>query len=134
MIDFRLHERLEKDCHYLGEVNTNLVLLMNNRTVPWFIIVPKVKEIEIHQLANDKREKLFDTVTKVSDFLCSNWDLDKINVGAIGNMVPQLHVHVVGRRRDDSCWPKPVWGNLKDNCYLDSEVQEIKQLFIKVFK
>jgi len=110
MTDFRLDPRLARDCFVLGDLGSSLLLLLNNALVPWFIVVPRVAVSELHDLEAAHREALLAQVDAVSRFVKGAFPVDKLNVAAIGNVVSQLHVHVVGRRRDDFCWPGVVWG------------------------
>lgn len=91
---------------------------MNDRRYPWVILVPAVPDIsEIHQLDADQRHHLMEEVVAVSQALTDLFQPDKINVGALGNLVPQLHIHVIARFRSDSTWPDPVWGRGSAEAY-----------------
>jgi diadenosine tetraphosphate (Ap4A) HIT family hydrolase len=125
--DFRLDERLQNDCHVLGQLNFCQLLLMDNTAVPWFILVPATGETEICDLAAAEQALLWGEVNTVAEFIRSNYSIDKLNIGAIGNVVSQLHVHVIGRRTDDYCWPDVVWGRKSESAYTDDEVAVVKQ-------
>jgi diadenosine tetraphosphate (Ap4A) HIT family hydrolase len=85
---------------------------MDNRAWPWVILVPRRAGLrEIHELSPADRATLVEEVALASSALERLYAPDKLNVAAIGNLVPQLHVHVVARRRDDPAWPDPVWGS-----------------------
>jgi diadenosine tetraphosphate (Ap4A) HIT family hydrolase len=114
MPPFSLDDRLRDDTHVLGRVGEILVLLHRNATVPWFILVPRVNAQELHDLDNADAARLLDAARIVSRFVRDHFPTDKVNVAAIGNIVRQLHLHVVGRRADDPCWPGVVWGRLPD--------------------
>jgi len=109
-----VHPRLLEDCHVLGQLELCRVLLHRNSSVPWFILVPDVAAelIELHELDAGARQRLDAELDLVARFTKERFDAAKLNVAAIGNIVPQLHVHVVGRRPDDPCWPGVVWGRL----------------------
>jgi diadenosine tetraphosphate (Ap4A) HIT family hydrolase len=111
---FSLHPRLLEDCHVLGRLVLCQVLLHRNATLPWFILVPEcdAEASEWHDLPVARRRQLEDESMLVSRFLRARLDVHKVNIAAIGNIVAQLHVHVIGRRRDDPCWPGVVWGRL----------------------
>jgi diadenosine tetraphosphate (Ap4A) HIT family hydrolase len=112
MSDFLLHPRLEADTAFVADWPLSTVLLMNDARYPWLILVPRrVVMTEIHQLAPADRALLMEEVTRASLILRAMPGVEKINVGALGNMVAQLHVHVIGRQPGDPAWPGPVWGH-----------------------
>ena len=110
---FELHPQLARDCHVLGRLGEIRVLLHGNAALDWFILVPEREAVELHELAPGDRRALEEAADGLARWLKER-GADKINVAAIGNMVPQLHYHVVGRRRDDPAWPGVVWGNLPE--------------------
>lgn len=123
---FTLHERLQQDCFEVGDLPLSRLLLMNNASVPWLILVPRVEGIsELHQLALEQQYQLLEESNVLAHFLVNEMKADKLNIAAIGNLVPQLHVHHVARFQDDPCWPAPVWGNLPANPYQQSTVEMI---------
>lgn len=128
MNEFVLDPRLEEDCIQLGELELSLVLLMNNSLVPWFILVPKVGENEICLLTNQQQNILYTEIDILSKFVSDSFETDKLNIAAIGNIVNQLHVHIVGRRKDDYCWPGVVWGEKEKRPYSDAEIVNIRML------
>lgn len=98
---------------------------MNDRTVPWFVLVPRVSGIrEIHQLAASERGALMEEISLASKALETVCRPDKINVASLGNVVPQLHVHVVARNATDRAWPGPVWGSPGAAPYGEAELKE----------
>lgn len=107
-----LHPQLVADCHVLGRSHGHTLLLQRNAAVPWFILVPPTTVVELHELAPTLRASLDAAADRLARFVKAHFSSDKINVAALGNVVPQLHLHVIGRRRDDACWPRPVWGHL----------------------
>jgi len=111
---FQVHARLLADCHDLGRLRLSRVLLHRNATLPWFILVPEVGTgvTELHELERTQRQLLDDEVDRVASFVKTRLGARKINTAAIGNIVPQLHVHVIGRDPQDPCWPGVVWGRL----------------------
>jgi diadenosine tetraphosphate (Ap4A) HIT family hydrolase len=112
MSNFELHSRLRDDCHQLGRLSACHLLLHRNSAVPWFILVPETDVIELFELESSLRQRVSRECDAVARFLRSEMGARKTNVAAIGNLAPQLHIHVVGRSPDDPCWPAPVWGNL----------------------
>lgn len=108
---FQLHPTLEKDSHPIVEDDDLCVRLINDARFPWVLVVPKVTgQTELHELNNDLFDKTFRVVRRLGRVLKAEFAADKINTASIGNMVPQLHVHVVARHQRDAAWPGPVWG------------------------
>ena len=122
---FTLDKRLQDDCFVLGRMEFSRVLLMNNAAVPWFVLVPNTQETEIFDLPSPERAMLWDEVDRMAEYLRHDPSIDKLNVAAIGNVVSQLHVHIVGRRQDDYCWPDVVWGRPSEEKYTDEAVAGI---------
>ncbi len=109
---FHLHERLAADTVLVKDLALCRVLLMRNAMWPWLILVPKRPgAVEIHRLDQADRALLMEEIAAASRVLELEFRPDKLNVGALGNMVPQLHVHVIARTRNDPAWPGPVWGS-----------------------
>ena len=108
---FQLHERLAADTVPVASLGLSQVLLMNNRLWPWLILVPERPDLtEMHQLPQPDQHRLMDEIARASRLVEELFAPDKVNVGALGNVVSQLHLHVIGRRRGDPAWPGPVWG------------------------
>lgn len=129
MDDFVLDAQLQADCHILGELDAGLLLLLNNALVPWFILVPRTEATELYQLDTELQQKVWQEIDVLSRFVQAEFKVQKINVAAIGNIVRQLHIHVVGRRQDDYCWPGVVWGAEGKVDYVQEQVQVITTLF-----
>ena len=108
---FALHPLLARDCHQLGRLGRLRVLLHASSLVDWFILVPETEATELHEVEASLRAELLEGADRLARHLKAG-GADKINVAAIGNLVPQLHYHVVARRRDDPAWPGVVWGRL----------------------
>ena len=110
-MEFSLDARLEANTFQVTELSLCRVLLMNDNRYPWFILVPRRGDVcEFHHLAQEDRSQLMREITQVSETLEKSLRPDKINVGALGNIVNQLHIHVLGRFVGDFAWPGPVWG------------------------
>lgn len=108
---FDLDTRLSADTVTLCDWPLCRVLLMRNRLFPWLILVPRrTGAVEIHRLSPADQVLLTRETSAAARVLESLFQPDKINIGALGNIVSQLHMHVVARRRDDPAWPGPVWG------------------------
>lgn len=111
MDQFVLNERLAADTIPVADWALSRVLLMNDARYPWLILVPRrAGPIEIHDLAPRDRAVLAEEIGRASAGLKTLTGAAKINVGALGNLVPQLHIHVVARNPGDAAWPGPVWG------------------------
>lgn len=107
-----LHPTLKSDCHVLGRVEGAWLLLHRDAGLPWFILVPDTEHSQLHELERSARRRLTERWDELSSFVLDYFDCERINQAAIGNRVEQLHLHVVGRRQDDPCWPDVVWGRL----------------------
>ncbi len=126
--DFILDPRLAADCFVLKEFKLSLLLLMNNSLVPWFILVPKTKVKEICDLTPYEQSDILKEINLISVFIKKNYpQVTKLNVAAIGNMVSQMHIHIIGRYPDDYCWTNVVWGNKQKKVYAESEVSVITE-------
>ena len=112
MNNFTLHERLRNDTVKVMDLKLCRVLLMNDSSFPWLILVPmREGATEVHELSKEDRATLIEEASVAARAISAAFSPDKINMGALGNLVPQLHVHVVGRTRTDRAWPGPVWGS-----------------------
>lgn len=131
--DFILDARLKNDCHILGRLGSTLLLLLDNSLVPWFILVPEVEVTEFHELEQTTQLQLLEHINLLSTHLKQDLSVDKVNVAAIGNIVRQLHIHVVGRNENDYCWPNVVWGADGRKLYTELELQEISASIKGVF-
>lgn len=132
MTDFTLHPQLAKDTIALIDLHLCRVLLMKDATYPWVILVPRREGLrEIHQLLPGDQQTLMQEITHTSAKLEAAFDADKMNVAALGNMVPQLHIHVIARFEGDAAWPGPVWGAVEPSAYSDEALfstgQKIKE-------
>ena len=125
-----IHPQLAKDCITLGRLRLCHLLLMNDCQFPWFILVPARADIrEIFQLQADDRRQLLDESCLLSEFLMEAYAGDKLNVAALGNQVPQLHLHHIVRFATDAAWPAPIWGKQPAQAYSMEAIVEIRTLF-----
>ena len=123
---FALDSRLETDTLHLGDLLLSRVRLMNDARFPWLILVPRKPDLrEFTDLAAPERAMLMEEIAAASAALQDATGAQKLNVGALGNRVPQLHVHVVARFEGDSAWPAPVWGNGRGEPYADAAAQAL---------
>ena len=124
---FELHPRLKQDCIVIGGFPLCRLLLLNDSTYPWFILVPERADIrEVHELTDDDQIRLIGESSRLSRWLAEEFRADKINVAALGNMVPQLHWHVIARHATDPAWPGPVWGKGPPKPYAPEEIDRIR--------
>ncbi|HEV2562369.1 MAG TPA: HIT family protein [Rhizomicrobium sp.] len=114
MSDFELHPRLAADTVFATDWALSRVLLMNDARYLWLVLVPRRAGLtELHELSVEDRAFLIEEIALASERLKALTGAAKINTGALGNLVPQLHVHVVARLAGDAAWPGPVWGQGK---------------------
>jgi diadenosine tetraphosphate (Ap4A) HIT family hydrolase len=127
MTDFVLHPRLETDSLFIRDLKLSQLRLNNVKSVPWLVLVPRRAEItEIYQLAKEDRGQLMEEVAQAAKVLTDLYAPDKINIAALGNIVPQLHVHVMARFASDAAWPHPIFGRMQPEPYEDAAVEVIK--------
>jgi diadenosine tetraphosphate (Ap4A) HIT family hydrolase len=108
---FQINQRLQDDSIIIGRFDLCQLLLMNDSQYPWFILVPEVANIyEVYQLSKSERSQLSEESNELSKILAEGYKADKMNIAAIGNIVPQLHIHHIVRYQTDLAWPAPVWG------------------------
>ena len=123
---FALDSRLQQDCLLVGDSPLCRLLLMNDSNYPWFILVPRREEVsELFQLDADDQRQLWREATLLAETLKDTFAADKMNVATLGNVVSQLHMHVIVRRREDAAWPAPVWGRHPAQPYSEQQVGQI---------
>jgi len=124
---FTLHPTLARDTVEVTRLPLCRVLLMNDRRFPWLVLVPDREDVrEIVDLPPADRAVLIEEIAQASGVLRRLYGPDKLNVGALGNIVPQLHVHVIARFTADPAWPGPVWGSGTPEAYQKDEIEEIR--------
>ncbi|MDA9792956.1 HIT family protein [Bacteriovoracaceae bacterium] len=127
-MSFKLHPQLEIDSHTLAEFNLCKVLLINDSNYPWLCLVPKRENIsELHELEENDEMILLSEIMQTSRILKKVFQADKINIAALGNMVSQLHVHVIARYKSDVAWPSPIWGKVEMSKYTPEQLIAIKE-------
>jgi len=113
---FQLHDAFVGSSHALGELALSHVRLQGDARFPWIVLVPRIANArELEDLASGERDVLMEEILRAGEVvravgLALDRPVAKLNVGQLGNITPQLHIHVVGRRADDMAWPAPVWG------------------------
>ncbi len=127
---FTLHERLKTDTHEVTRLALCRVLLMNDSSAPWLVLVPECPGVtEIHELNILNRTLLMEEIARASQAILELYAPAKLNVGALGNIVPQLHIHVIGRYKTDRAWPGPMWGSGSGKPYDADEVDAVCSRF-----
>jgi diadenosine tetraphosphate (Ap4A) HIT family hydrolase len=131
---WQLHPRLADDTHPVDHWPLCEVRLMDDANHPWLILVPRIADAtELLDLFDPDRQRLMEEIARASRALRDAFAPDKLNVAALGNVVPQLHVHVIARFRDDIAWPKPVWGQADARPYppeaLADRVRVLREAF-----
>jgi len=130
---FELHPRLKEDCIAIGDFELCRLLLMNDASYPWFILVPRREGVrEIFDLSASDQQQFLVESSMLSERIHDHFKADKINVAALGNIVPQLHIHHIVRFEKDVAWPAPVWGHSAAVAYQEAElsrrVEEVREL------
>lgn len=121
-----LHPQLLKDCLVLGRFKLSHLLLMRDANYPWFILVPDRDDIgEIYQLSKDDQSQLLLESSFLAEFLMKRFNGDKMNIAALGNIVPQCHLHHVVRYHSDPAWPAPIWGQLPVKAYTEEALNNV---------
>ena len=111
MNDFILHSKLAADTFEVLSLEVSQLLLMNDARYPWLILVPQVSGMrDLHNLSTKQYQAVTQEIVQVSEVLESLAQAHKMNVGALGNMLPQLHIHIIARQTNDAAWPATVWG------------------------
>jgi diadenosine tetraphosphate (Ap4A) HIT family hydrolase len=128
MNNFILDPRLKSDCFVLSESEHFILLLMNNSLVPWFILVPKTDKTELFELDDSHYKQVFTKIAQISEYVENEFKPDKLNIAAIGNIVEQLHIHIIARYKTDIYWPGVVWGSSEKQTYEKTEVEKIKSV------
>lgn len=125
---FALDSRLQQDSLVLGDFPLCRLLLSKDANYPWFILVPRLPDIsELFELDEQQQRQLWVETTSLAETLKSTFAADKMNVATLGNVVSQLHMHVIVRHRDDAAWPAPVWGKQPAAQYTNEQVEGIRQ-------
>ena len=123
---FSLHPLLIDSTIELAQLPLSTLLLSNDKQYPWFILVPRVADIQdIYQLADQEQSQLLAESSLLSRLLMKLYQGEKMNVAAIGNICPQLHLHHIVRFKDDIAWPAPVWGFKQAVPYSENEINEV---------
>jgi diadenosine tetraphosphate (Ap4A) HIT family hydrolase len=130
MHQFILDKKLQKDCIFIKDLELSQLLLMNDSNYPWLILVPRKKNLtEIIDLDQDDQIILLSEINYVSKILKKHLNVDKINIASLGNIVSQLHIHIIGRYFNDISYPKPIWGQVNSVKYDEIKISNFKEIF-----
>ncbi|MDQ6970296.1 MAG: HIT domain-containing protein [Mariprofundus sp.] len=140
-----LHPQLQQDCFIVGQFPLCLLLLLNDSNYPWFILLPQREHPcnhsddhsdeglrELHQLSERDQQQFMRESSALASCIEQTFKADKINIAALGNMVPQLHIHHIVRHTSDAAWPAPVWGKVSAVPYSPDDAEEICQRMQKL--
>lgn len=120
-----IHPQLDNDCIVLGRFELSFVLLVKDASYPWLILVPELDDItEIYQMPVAEQKLLLDESSYLAKKLMQHFNGDKMNIAALGNVVPQLHLHHVVRYINDLAWPAPIWGKHPATDYSVNQLEE----------
>jgi diadenosine tetraphosphate (Ap4A) HIT family hydrolase len=123
---FELDIRLASDTVVVGDLTLCRVLLMRDSRYAWLVLVPRrADKVEVSDLPDDEQALLWREVGTAGAALRAIVPCDKLNIGALGNIVRQLHVHIVARREGDAAWPGPVWGFGKAEAYAEGDAERL---------
>lgn len=130
---FSLDARLAQDAHVIGDFPLCRLLLSNDTNYPWFILVPRRPDItEVFHLNDADRQVLWNETDTLAKLLHRGYGADKINIATLGNVVSQLHMHVIVRYRTDAAWPAPVWGKLPAVPYTEEQLAAVRDMLASV--
>ncbi len=124
-MSFQLHPQLEADTHLICRTENCQILLMDDARFPWIVLVPEVADIrELYELKEQQHHQTYQSILRISKSLAEYSNADKMNVAALGNQVPQLHIHIIARYEADAAWPGPVWGVGQAQPYRPDQLQQ----------
>jgi diadenosine tetraphosphate (Ap4A) HIT family hydrolase len=131
--EFILHPQLKNDTFFIGSLPLCDLRLMNDSRYPWLILIPRVPEVtDMTDLSAEERAKLTEEINYAAAILKAYYDPDRLNIAMLGNVVPQLHCHLVARFETDFAWPKPVWGPGEAVPYTKEEREKVIALLHKL--
>jgi diadenosine tetraphosphate (Ap4A) HIT family hydrolase len=127
---FSVDPVIEQNSIFIKNLGLSTLYLKNDKENPWFILVPrKALAVELIDLNHEEQTMLMEEITIVSEFLKSHYRPHKMNVGSLGNIVTQLHIHVIARNPSDRAWPGPIWGTPTTQEFDHNELENIKSNF-----
>ncbi len=130
MKQFAVDPALEKDSYLIADLELSKLYVKNDKENPWFVLVPrKINAVELIDLSHEELCMLMEEVTIVSEFLKNYYQPFKLNIGTLGNIVRQLHIHVLARYENDRAWPHALWGSTPSLYFEQVELENIKSNF-----
>lgn len=131
---FKLNDRLDNDTIEICELSLCKVLLMNDANYPWLILVPMINDLtELHHIPTNRQADLLNDINQASEIMEKLFEPKSLNVAALGNVVTQLHIHVVARYESDATWPGPIWGKIPVKPYDNSKIENrIRNAFLQL--
>ncbi len=127
---FTVDPVIEQNSVFIRNMSLSTIFLKNDKENPWFILVPrKPGAIELIDLSHEEQSLLMEEISLVSEFIKSHYRPHKLNIGSLGNIVQQLHIHVIARNPTDRAWPGPIWGSPTTTEFDDIELENIKSNF-----
>jgi len=124
MGSFQVDSKLNHDTYFVSDLDLCRLLIMNDSNYPWFILVPRRLNItEIYQLSNEDRFQLDYETNFISEILANYFKADKMNIAVLGNIVSQLHVHIIVRKKTDLLWPETIWGKKSPLFYSKEDIE-----------
>jgi len=128
MTNFELHPKLAADTFEVTRLPLCRVLLMNDANYPWLILVPQRPSLrELFELDDEEQMQFMRESSQVARIMLAHFKADKINIAALGNVVPQLHIHHIARHTHDPAWPAPVWGRFPSQAYAAKPLEKLLQ-------
>ena len=132
---FKLNDRLHNDTIEICDLSLCKVLLMNDSNYPWLILVPQINDLtEFHHIPVERQMDVMNDISIASNVMEKLHQPVSLNVAALGNVVTQLHIHVVARFKEDATWPGPIWGQVPVKPYTEEEITKISQKLKKEFE
>ena len=128
MSDFHLNPLIAATSFSLGQIDSLDVRLVNDSRYLWLLVIPQIANvIEWHDLSSDQRHHLIDTSSEIAAIVSHHTKADKMNIATIGNIVPEMHLHIIARHEGDAAWPNPIWGNVTAVAMDDATAQQKQQ-------
>lgn len=131
MAKFEIDEGLLTDSYFICDLALSQLYLKNDKENPWFVLVPRKSfVVELMELSGEEQNHLMEEITVVSEFMKLYFQPYKINIGSLGNIVRQLHIHIIARFKEDRAWPNPIWGSAPRDILDNVELENIKSNFL----
>jgi diadenosine tetraphosphate (Ap4A) HIT family hydrolase len=132
--DFILDHRLQADSTFVWDLQLSQIRLSNNASFPWMLLIPrKPNMVELLDLEFEDQIQLQNEIRQISQTMKQIFFPDKLNIASLGNIVSQLHIHIIARYKTDKAWPNPIWGCGITSSYTDScKINLIKNFIIKL--